>query len=77
MITHLKQNKVYTPKYHKLHEDIVKEMNLTPDLIKSNGMKKCPSYICKVKTENENKLIEHFQRLGIKPFWEEGMTFLF
>lgn len=74
LITHLKQNKVYTPKYHKLHEDIVQEMNLTPDLIKSKGMKRCPSYICKINTDNENKLIEHFQRLGIKPFWEEGMN---
>ncbi len=75
LISHLKKFNVYTPKYHKFHEDIVKDMNLTVELILSKGIKKCPSYLCNFKSNNESDLILHFAKLGIKPFWKEGMSF--
>lgn len=76
LIKHLKQYKVYTPSYHKLHEDIVTELGLTENKIKEEKIKKCPSWICKEPEFNSPEdLIKHFQRLGIIPFWKLGMKF--
>ena len=76
LIKHLKQFKVYTPSYHKLHEDIIQELGLTEDKIKIENIKKCPSWICKEPEFNSpEELIKHFQRLGIIPFWKQGMKF--
>jgi hypothetical protein len=74
LIKHLIEFKVYTPSYHKLHEDIINEMKLTEDLIKNINIKKCPSWICKESEfSTPDGLIEHFKRLGIEPFWKKGM----
>jgi hypothetical protein len=76
LIKHLKNYKVYTPSYHKLHEDIVQELQLTEDKIKKDGLKKCPSWICKEpEFQSAEELITHFQKLGITPFWKQGMKF--
>ena len=74
LIKHLKEFKVYTPNYHKLHEDIINEMKLTEDIIKQNNIRKCPSWICKESEfTSSEQLINHLQRLGIEPFWKKGM----
>lgn len=76
LIKHLKKFKVYTPSYHKLHEDIVQELGLTENKIKTENIKKCPSMICKEpEFHSPDELITHFQRLGIEPFWKIGMIF--
>ena len=76
LIKHLKQFKVYTPSYHKLHEDIIQELGLTENKIKEENIKKCPSWICKEpEFYSSEELITHFKRLGIKPFWKQGMKF--
>lgn len=76
LIKHLKQFKIYTPSYHKLHEDIIEELGLTENKIKIDGIKKCPSIICKEpEFHSSEELIKHFQRLGIIPFWKIGMIF--
>ena len=76
MLKGVKEFKVYTPSYHKLHEDIIEEMKLTEENIKEIGMKKCPSWICKEEEfHSPEDLIKHFQRLGLKPFWKIGMEF--
>ena len=76
LIKHLKKYKVYTPSYHKLHEDIVQELQLTENKIKEDGIKKCPSWICKEpEFHSPEELITHFQKLGILPFWKSGMKF--
>lgn len=73
LIKHLREFKAYTPNYHKLHEDIINEMNLTENLIKTNNIKKCPSWICKESEfQTSEDLIQHFKRLGIQPFWKIG-----
>ena len=76
LIKHLKEFKVYTPSYHKLHEDIINEMKLTEDIIKQNNILKCPSWICKESEfTSSEQLINHLQRLGIEPFWKKNMDF--
>jgi hypothetical protein len=76
LIKHLKEFKVYTPSYHKLHEDIITELELTEDKIKKDKIKKCPSWICKEPEFNTPEdLIKHFQKLGLIPFWKNGMIF--
>jgi hypothetical protein len=76
LVKHLKEFNVYTPSYHKLHEDIIKEMKLTEESIKTNKITKCPSWICKEQEFTTSlQLIEHFQKLGLEPFWKQGMSF--
>lgn len=76
LIKHLKKFKVYIPSYHKLHEDIIQELQLTENKIKEENIKKCPSWICKEpEFHSPEELIIHFQKLGILPFWKLGMKF--
>lgn len=72
---HLEDNKVFTPRFHKSHEEIVEQTDLTEDFILSNRITKCPSLICDNKNhKNPDDLIHHFVVLGIKPFWKQGMA---
>jgi hypothetical protein len=76
LIKHLKEFKVYTPSYHKLHEDIVETLNLTENKIKTENITKCPAWLCKESNfSSPDQLINHLRRLGIKPFWQVGMLF--
>jgi len=76
LIRHLKSFKVYTRNYHKLHEDMIKDLKLTEEKILSENIKKCPSLLCnETGITTPEDLIKHFQRLGLEPFWKKGMKF--
>jgi hypothetical protein len=73
LIDHLKQMGAYTESFHKIHEDYVFQNNLTEDKVITCGMKKCPAYICQyLDIDSTQDVIEHFQKLGIEPFWKKG-----
>lgn len=73
LIKHLENNNCYTPRFHKIHEEIVYFNGLTPDKIIEKNLKNCPAYICKNNNfNNPEDLIKHFKILGIPPFWKQG-----
>jgi hypothetical protein len=76
LIDHLKYYGCYTPNYHVCHEEIVLQNNkITPKYFIENKITTCPSWICKNKNfVSPEEVIEHFQELGIYPFWQEGIT---
>ena len=75
LIKHLKQFKVYTPNYHKFHEETVAEHKLTEQIILDTKLTKCPAIICKIsKFNTPQDLITHYQELGILPFWKKGLV---
>lgn len=76
LVDHLKGLGKYKQGLHVYHENIVKELGLTPDIVVSNSMIKCPSYICNESTKifTPETLCEHFVLLGIPPFWQQGTT---
>ena len=74
LINHLQNLNAYIPSFHKIHEEIVLQNNLTEDKIIANNITKCPAYICNYDNINSaEEVIEHFQKLGIPPFWKKNM----
>ena len=74
LIKHLKYYDAYTPNYHVFHEQIIKEHSLTENKIIQENITKCPALICDKNTfYSPEKLIKHFQELGLEPFWKPGM----
>jgi hypothetical protein len=74
LIKHLKKFKVYTPNYHNFHEAEINVLKLTEEKVIQENITKCPAAICKDNNFNTpQQLIEHFQRLGLEPFWKKGM----
>lgn len=71
---HLVKTGNYTWGFHLYHENVVNEMNLTPEKIIKDNMTRCPSIICdKYDTIfTPQELCMHFKLLGIKPFWKQG-----
>jgi len=73
---HLEHLDKHTWGFHKFHENVVEEMGLTPQKVKDINLTKCPSVVCDKHSKKftPDELIQHFQLLGIKPFWEPGMV---
>lgn len=71
---HLSECDAYTAYFHKMHENIVTEMNLIPEKVVADGLTKCPSPVCNKHNVimKPEELIQHFKRLGISPFWKRG-----
>ncbi len=73
---HLQQHKSFVPGLHLMHEKIVEQTELTPEKVLEYGLTSCPSVICneseRVFTPDE--LVDHFNALGIEPFWQKGET---
>lgn len=73
---HLLKFDSYIPYFHKMHENIVKTMQLTPEKIFKEKIKICPSPICDERYEmTPSQLVRHFSRLGIEPFWHQNYVF--
>ena len=75
LIEHLKQVGAYTQGYHKIHQEYIWFNNFTPEKVLLNKITKCPVWICNKNLNGTEQVIEHFQRLGLEPFWQEGMDF--
>lgn len=75
--THLTSLGKLTHGFHQFHEISVKELKLTPEKIIKENLAKCPSLICDKKNYifRPEELINHFEILGIEPFWKQGMSF--
>jgi len=73
LVAHLVKNNVYTQGYHLEHENAVKRLDLTTEKVIEEKMFRCPSTMCNFISENPQQLIDHFQQLGIEPFWKVGM----
>jgi len=75
--THLTTCKAYTAYFHKSHENVVAQFNLTEEVILERAITKCPSPICDVHNSDmtPEDLVVHFKRLGIRPFWKKGDVF--
>lgn len=76
LIKHLKKLGKYQPSYHCAHEEAVSYRNLTPEHVLGEKMTRCPSIICNRAghTFTPVELCNHFQQLGIPPFWSPGMA---
>jgi hypothetical protein len=71
LVNHLIKNNVYTKGYHLSHEESVCYNKLTPELVLTKKITKCPSWMCEIKSFNTPiDLIEHLKILGIQPFWD-------
>jgi hypothetical protein len=76
LIEHLKIMGVYTHSYHRIHEEIISQNKLTETEVYNKNMKVCPAWICQYNDiDSPKELIEHFQRLGLSPFFKKGMDF--
>lgn len=75
LIDHLVSVGAYTPNYHKIHQEYIWFNKMTPEKVLVNNITKCPVWICNKNINGTQQVIEHFQRLGLEPFWEEGMDF--
>lgn len=75
LIEHLNQVGKYTPRFHLSHENIVSQLNLTPQIVIRDQLTRCPSLICNKSSVvfTPQELCDHFTKLGIKPFWYPGV----
>ena len=75
LTAHLQELNIYTPSFHLSHEESVQIHNFTPEKVLTLNITKCPSWLCDTKDFSTSQdLIKHFQILGIKPFWKQGMV---
>jgi len=75
LVEHLNQVGAYTQGYHKIHQEYIWYHKFTPEKVLLKNITKCPVWICNKNLNGTQQVIEHFQRLGLEPFWEEGMDF--
>jgi hypothetical protein len=76
LVEHLTKCNAYSQGYHYYHEVAVHKTQLTPEKVIAQNLTKCPSYACDHKEFSScAQLNDHLARLGIEPFWTQGMTF--
>lgn len=72
--THLTQLGKHIWGFHFFHERAIGNMWLTPEKVLANNMTKCPSLVCDKSNHifTPQELCQHFQVLGLAPFYQLG-----
>lgn len=74
LVNHLEKLQKMTRGFHLFHESAVLALKLTPEIVMTKGLTKCPSIVCDKKDHKftPEELCYHLKILGIVPFWKKG-----